>query len=176
MRFIPLSLQGAYLIEPEKHEDDRGFFSRIFCVEEFSKFKLESNLNQGSLSYNKKKGTLRGMHYQKSPYEEVKIVQCVQGGIYDVIVDIRPSSSTFLKWTGVELSHHNNHILYIPKGFAHGFQTLVDDCTLLYFMTEKFIPDAARGFSYKDSAVNIVWPLEKKIISEKDQNLSNFIL
>lgn len=173
MRFIPLFLDGAYLIEPDKHEDNRGFFSRIFCVEEFSKNKLAANLNQGSLSYNKKMGTLRGMHYQAKPFEEDKMVQCIHGKIYDVIVDIRPSSSTYLKWIGVELSQHNNHILYVPKGFAHGFQTLEDDCTLLYLMTEKFNPDASRGFSYKDKSINIAWPIEEKIISEKDKNLSD---
>lgn len=176
MRFIPLSLDGAYLIEPKKHEDYRGSFSRIFCVEEFSKYNLGTELNQGSLSYNWKKGTLRGMHYQKTPFEEDKLVQCVHGSIYDVIVDIRPTSPSFLKWIGVELSHLNGHILYIPKGFAHGFQTLEDDSTVLYFMTEKFNPDAASGFSYKDASINIVWSNEEKIISEKDQNLSPFII
>lgn len=176
MDFISLSLQGSYLIKPIKHEDIRGFFTRIFCIDEFSQLSLRADLKQCSISYNKKKGTLRGMHFQNKPFEEDKIIQCICGSIYDVIVDIRPDSETFKKWVSVELSAKNNYILYVPKGFAHGFQTLEDNSSVLYFMTEKFVPASACGFSYDDKSVNVDWPVKEKIISEKDQNLPDLYI
>jgi dTDP-4-dehydrorhamnose 3,5-epimerase len=175
MLFKPLDIKGAFLISSPIHPDNRGHFTRLFCKEELEKNSLNSDLIQASLSYNKKKGTLRGMHFQEAPYEEDKMVRCIQGAVFDVIADLRPKSPTFLKWIGVELSEKNNEMIYIPKGLAHGFQSLEDDSILIYFMTEKFNPEASSGFFYDDPKLKIKWPIKEKIISEKDQGLPNFL-
>jgi dTDP-4-dehydrorhamnose 3,5-epimerase len=176
MLFKSLEIEGAFLISSPVNSDNRGHFTRLFCQEEFNKNNLNSELVQASLSFNKKRGTLRGMHFQKSPYEEEKMVRCVRGTVYDVIVDLRPKSVTFLKWIGVELSEKNSEMIYIPKGVAHGFQSLEDDSILIYFMTEKFYPDSASGFFYDDPNIKIKWPIKEKIISEKDKNFPKFCL
>ena len=140
MRFDPLLLNGAYLIETEPIEDERGFFARTFCREEFQQKGLNPHLEQCSVSFNHKKGTVRGMHFQKKPHAEVKLVRCTQGKIYDVIIDLRPESPTYKKWEGVILSSQNRQMLYIPEGFAHGFQTLDDNTEVFYQISSLFCP------------------------------------
>lgn len=174
MFFSETAIQGAYIISLEKHEDERGFFARTWCKKEFKNKGLNSDLVQCNISYNKEKGTLRGMHYQTFPYEEVKLVSCIVGAVYDVIVDIRKDSSTYGKWFGIELTARNNKAIYIPKGLAHGFQTLLDNSVVFYQMSEFYHPENARGFSWHDKKFNIEWPVEKKIISEKDNLYNDF--
>jgi dTDP-4-dehydrorhamnose 3,5-epimerase len=175
MNFIETKLNGAYVIEPEKLEDDRGFFSRIWDKKMFKEKDLDSEILQSSISFNKKRGTLRGMHYQIKPYEESKLVRCTRGKIYDVIVDLRKYSKTFKKWDSVELSASNHKILYIPKGFAHGFQTLEDDSEVNYEMFQIFSPNHSRGFRWNDSTIKINWPLEITKISQKDSVFESFV-
>ena len=162
-----------FKIEPVK--DDRGFFARNFCKEELSDLKINFEIVQSNISYNKKKGTLRGMHLQKEPHGEMKIVRCTKGSIFDVVVDLRKDSSTYLKWYGVELSANNYTSLLIPKGCAHGFVTLEKETEVLYFMSEFFHPESASGYRWNDPSFKIDWPLTKNlIVSEKDKNYPNF--
>jgi dTDP-4-dehydrorhamnose 3,5-epimerase len=171
MIFTETKIKGAYLLEPELLSDDRGFFARSFCKEEFQKCGLETDIVQCNISYNKKKGTLRGMHYQVPPFEEAKIVSCTKGSIYDVAIDLRRNSSTYCKWVATELSEQNFKMIYIPKGCAHGFQTLKGDTTVYYQMTEFFHPECARGVKWDDPRFKIEWPLTSPIIiSKNDQN------
>jgi len=175
MKFIETKLKGAYVIEIEPISDDRGFFARSWCQQEFSDRGLNPNLVQCNISFNLKKGTLRGMHYQAKPHEEAKLVRCTQGAIYDVIIDIRPDSSTFKDWLSIELSAENRKMLYIPEGFAHGFQTLEDSTEVFYQMSDFFHPESARGIRWDDSVLAIDWSLKKDlIISLKDQQYSSF--
>jgi dTDP-4-dehydrorhamnose 3,5-epimerase len=174
MRFIETKLKEAYIIELEMKEDERGFFARSFCHEEFEKNGLNPNIVQCNISYNKKKGTLRGMHYQVAPYEEAKIVSCTSGAIYDVIIDLRQNSSTYCQWLAVELSDKNCKILYIPEGFAHGFQTLEDNTTVFYQMSEFYHPECAQGIRWDESTFGIKWPLSEQIMSKKDINYPDF--
>jgi dTDP-4-dehydrorhamnose 3,5-epimerase len=176
MKFIETKLKGAYIIELEPIQDERGYFARGFCVREFEKFGLSPCIVQCNISYNKKKGTLRGMHYQKEPFSEIKTVRCFKGAIFDVIIDLRENSSTFMQWQGVELTEANKKMLYIPKGFAHGFITLEDETQLYYHVSEYFNPKSERGIRYNDSAFNIKWPIKPVIISGKDLNLEDFKL
>lgn len=173
MIFKETSISGSYIIELEKLKDNRGFFARTFCKNEFKKQGLHLDFVQQSISYNEKRGTLRGMHYQIEPYEEIKIVSCVQGAIYDVIVDLRKESDTYLKWFGIELNDKNNKSLYIPKGVAHGFQTLLDKTIVFYQMSEVYNFESSRSILWCDSRINISWPIEKIIISKKDKNIFN---
>ncbi len=166
-----LEIKGTFLFNFPKKEDDRGYFNRVFCATEFAALGLNVNVLQSSVSFNKKKGTIRGMHFQLSPHEEDKIIKCLQGSVFDVIVDIRPNSPTFLKWISVDLNAESSNVLYIPKGCAHGFQTLNDNSSLLYFMTENFHPESARGFLWNDERIGIKWPLKDVIISPNDQKL-----
>ena len=168
-----MPIGGVFLIEPEKHEDDRGFFARTWCQREFASNGIESRLVQCSISFNRVKGTLRGMHYQLAPYAEDKLVRVTRGRIYDVIVDIRPNSDTFLQWFEVELTEENRLALYTPKGLAHGFETLVDDAEVLYQMSEFFMPDYGRGFRWNDTLIGITWPDPVKIISERDRTYTD---
>lgn len=174
MKFIETKLKGAYIIEIEPIEDERGFFARSFCVNEFAKFNLCTKYVQNNLSFNKSKGTLRGMHYQKAPYEEIKLVSCIQGAIYDVIIDLRADSPTRNQWIAVDLNAQNYKLLYIPKGFAHGFQTLIENTVVQYFMSEFYHPEAAQGIRWNDSYFMIEWPILDPIISNKDNNYSLF--
>lgn len=174
MRFIPTHLAGAWLIEPDLILDERGFFARSWCQNEFAGKGLNANLVQCNISFNKKKGTLRGMHYQKKPHEEAKLVRCTQGGIYDVIVDLRNDSNTFFQWFGVELTAENRKALYIPEGFAHGFITLKDDSEVLYQMSEFFHADCAAGVRWNDPVFSIQWPIDVQVISERDRNYPDF--
>ena len=167
--FKETALVGAYLIEPERLEDARGFFARSWCQREFEAQGLDTRLAQCNISLNRQKGTLRGMHYQDIPFAETKLVRCTRGALYDVIVDLRPGSSTFLKWLGVELTVENRTMLYVPQGFAHGFQTLVDDTEVFYQMSEFYTPGYGRGVRWDDPLLKISWPEAVTTISEKDQ-------
>ncbi|MFZ5865529.1 MAG: dTDP-4-dehydrorhamnose 3,5-epimerase [Thermodesulfobacteriota bacterium] len=175
MKFTETELPGAFLIELEPNEDDRGFFARTFCRTEFEERGLVTDFVQSSISFNKKKGTLRGMHFQAPPREEVKLVRCTRGSVYDVIVDLRPGSPTFKHWTALELSADNRWSLYIPKGFAHGFQTFEDNSELLYMISEPYHPESARGVRWDDPAFGIAWPFEPTTVSETDKSYPEFV-
>ena len=174
MKFSATELFGAYLVELEPASDRRGFFARTFCVEEFAMHGLVNHFPQHSFSLSVKKGTLRGMHYQREPAGEAKLVRCVQGAIFDVIIDIRPSSPTYRRWQHFELSSHNNDQLYIPKGFAHGFQTLTDDAVVNYLISTNYDAGLASGIRFDDPSFGITWPLAVTEISEKDVSWPNF--
>jgi dTDP-4-dehydrorhamnose 3,5-epimerase len=173
MIFTETKLSSAYVIEIEKIEDERGFFARTFDKNEFSKIGLDSEFVQSSISINNKRGTIRGMHYQNKPYEESKIVRCTKGSIFDVIIDLRPNSKTFKEWFSVELSEENHKMLYVPKGFAHGFQTLKDDTEVYYKITEVYDKKSSKGILFTDPTFQINWPLVVTIISERDKNFDN---
>ena len=175
MRFIPTHLAGAYLIEPEPVSDERGFFARTWCRNEFADKGLNPNLVQCNISYNKARGTLRGMHYQKAPHAEAKLVRCTQGALYDVIIDLRRDSNTFTQWFGVELTAENRKALYVPEGFAHGFISLKDDTEVLYQMSEFFHAECAAGVRWDDSVFKIEWPVNAQVISDRDRNYPNFL-
>ena len=175
MIFKETKLKGAYVIEINPLEDERGFFARSFCAKEFKEHGLNQNIAQCNISYNGKKGTLRGMHYQAAPHEEAKLVRCTMGAIYDVIIDLRPDSATFKKWIGVELTKENRRMLYVPEGFAHGFQTLEDHTEVLYQMSEFHHPEWARGVRWNDPTFGIFWPVNVEIISVGDQQYPDFI-
>ena len=175
MIFKETKLKGAYLIDLGKNKDERGFFARFFCEKEFAAHKLKLSIKQSSISYNKKKGILRGMHYQSAPHQEIKLVSCVRGAIYDVIIDLRKNSRTYLKWIAAELNSRNFTSLYIPKGFAHGFQALEDNSVVLYQMSEFYYPEYARGIRWDDVMFGIKWPLREKILSEKDRSYPQYI-
>lgn len=170
MIFTETRLQGAYIIDVERREDDRGFFGRTFCRNEFSTRGLKTHVAQCNVSFNKKRGTLRGMHYQIAPRAEAKQVRCTRGKIYDVIIDLRPGSPTRLQWEGVELSAENCRSLYVPEGFAHGFQTLEHDSEVFYQMYEFYAPEYARGIRWDDPLFKIPWPLPGTIISDRDRS------
>ncbi|MCC7188728.1 MAG: dTDP-4-dehydrorhamnose 3,5-epimerase [Anaerolineales bacterium] len=174
MLFSETKLKGAYLIDLERREDERGFFARSWCADEFGKLGLYTRLAQCNVSFNLKKGTLRGMHFQAEPYPEAKVVRCTMGAIYDVIVDLRPDSPTFKQWVGAELSAENRRALYVPEGFAHGFQTLTDNSEVFYQMSEFFHPECARGVRWDDPAFGIEWPVGEPIISMRDREYPEF--
>jgi dTDP-4-dehydrorhamnose 3,5-epimerase len=176
MKFCPTEFSGAYLIQLEPARDRRGFFARTFCVEEFGMHGLVTSYPQHSISLSARKGTLRGMHYQREPAGETKLVRCIRGAIYDVIIDIRPDSPTYRRWQHFELSSDNTHQLYIPKGFAHGFQTLTDDAVVNYLISANYEADLASGVRFDDPSVGITWPLAVTEISEKDLGLPYFEL
>jgi len=168
MIFRETTLKGAFVIEMEKFEDKRGFFARAWCQEESEANGLVSRVVQTNISFNRKRGTLRGMHYQVAPYEQVKLVRCTRGMIYDVIIDMRPDSPTFRKWTGVELTAENYIMLYVPENFAHGFQTLEDNTEVTYQVSQFYSPESERGVRYDDPVFQVEWPLPVEVISEKD--------
>ena len=174
MIFKETKLKGAYIIEIEPIEDERGFFARSFCSEEFKKHGLNPCIAQCNISYNEKKGTLRGMHYQVAPYEETKLVRCTMGAIYDVIVDLRANSSTFKQWIATELRVDNHRTLYVPEGVAHGFQTLEDHTEVFYEMFEFYHPECARGVRWNDPAFKIQWPMLPTLMTTKDGTYPNF--
>lgn len=174
MKFTELDLPGAYLVEPEPIADERGFFARTWCEQEFAAQGLNPRLVQCSISYNHRKGTLRGMHYQTKPHEEVKLVRCTQGAIYDVLLDLRADSPAFLRWQSVELTAQNRRMLYIPEGVAHGFQTLTDAAEVFYQMSEFFHSESARGVRWNDPAFGIEWPSDERTISLRDQQYADF--
>jgi dTDP-4-dehydrorhamnose 3,5-epimerase len=172
MIFKETPLKGAFTIEIEPIEDERGLFARTWCKKEFEAHGLNSDLVQCNTSFNKIKGTLRGMHYQASPHGEAKLVRCTMGSIYDVIIDIRNDSATYLQWFACELTAENRRMLYVPIGFAHGFQTLEDNTEVFYQMSEYYYPEYAQGIRWDDSVLGIDWPINEKILSAKDRSLN----
>lgn len=172
IKFKSTFIENLYVIELETIEDTRGYFSRAWCKKEFQDFNLDNSLAQCNLSYNYKKGTIRGLHYQKEPFSEVKLVRCVKGKIFDVAVDLREESKTYGKWFGIELSDKNGKALYIPKGFAHGYETLEDDSIVFYQVSEYYTPNSEGGILWSDDILEIDWPIKDNIIiSDKDQKL-----
>ena len=174
MQFNPTPLAGAYTIELERKGDDRGFFARFFCTEEFTKAGLINTFVQINNSLTKSKGTLRGMHYQLPPSAEVKVVRCIRGSLYDVILDLRPDSATYGKWYGDTLTAENRRMMYVPQGFAHGFVTLEDDTEAFYLVSSTYAPQQERGIRYNDPAFGIKWPIDPVEISDKDRNWRDF--
>jgi dTDP-4-dehydrorhamnose 3,5-epimerase len=173
--FTETKLAGAFVIELERRTDQRGFFSRTFCQQEFGAHGLNSQVVQCNVSFNKRKGTLRGMHYQAAPFAEAKLVRCTSGSIYDVIIDLRPASPTFKQYFAVELSAENCRMLYIPEDFAHGFQTLQDDTEVFYQMAQRYSAEHARGVRWNDPAFGIEWPEGARMIIDRDQNYPDFV-
>lgn len=174
MKITPTALAGAFTIDIERLGDERGFFARTFCRDEFAAHGLRTAFVQANVSSNARKGTLRGMHFQKQPYEEAKLLCCTRGAIYDVIVDLRRDSPTFRQWAGFELSDENRRLLYVPEGVAHGFQTLRDESDVFYLMSEMFHPEAAAGVRWNDPAFGIAWPSATPILSERDARYPDF--
>jgi dTDP-4-dehydrorhamnose 3,5-epimerase len=174
MKLQPCDLPGVFIVEIERLEDPRGFFARSYCEQEFQAAGLDGRVAQCNVSYNEKRGTLRGMHWQADPHGEAKLVRCTAGGIYDVAVDLRRDSPTYLKWFGVELTAANHRALYIPAGFAHGFQALTDAAEVFYQMSVAYVPGAGRGARWDDPAFGIRWPLAEPILSERDAGYPDF--
>jgi dTDP-4-dehydrorhamnose 3,5-epimerase len=174
MIFTETRLKGAFEIDLKRLEDERGFFARSFCQHEFEQYGLDPNVVQCNVSFNKTKGTLRGMHYQTPPSAEAKLVRCTRGSIYDVIIDLRPESPTYLQWVGVELAAETRKALYVPKDFAHGFLTLEDDTEVFYQMSEFYAPQSACGIRWNDPVFSICWPAPVRVISERDESLPDF--
>lgn len=168
MIFTPTRLDGLWLVDLDRHVDERGWFARCWCPREFAEHGLDTRLAQASLSFNRRPGTLRGMHYQRAPHGEVKLVRCVRGAIFDVAIDLRPGSPTHRQWLGFELSGENGRALYIPEGFAHGFQTLAPESEVLYQMSTIHVPEAAAGVRFDDPAFAIAWPLPVSCIAARD--------
>ena len=171
MKLSETKLQGVYVIKIEKLEDERGFFARTWDKEFFKSNGLNTDLVQCNISFNKKKGTVRGLHYQIPPYEEAKLVRCTHGKVFEVVIDLRKNSKTFLQWEGIELDSKNHEMLFVPEGFALGLQTLEDDTEIYYQMSQSYKPEYSRGIKWNDITLNISWPLEPTVISEKDENL-----
>ena len=176
MLFRSTELQGAYVIELQRFEDPRGFFGRSFCRKEFMDHGLNPCVEQCNVSFNKRRGTLRGMHYQAAPYQEAKLVRCTRGAIFDAIIDLRRESPTFKRHFSLTLSEQNLLMLYIPEGFAHGFQTLEDDTEVFYQMSESFHPESARGVRWDDPAFGIEWPAAERILNDRDRNYGDFAI
>jgi dTDP-4-dehydrorhamnose 3,5-epimerase len=172
--FKPTELPGVYVIEPERVSDVRGYFARTFCQQDFAVHGLETRVAQCSVSFNHRKGTLRGMHYQVAPFEEVKLVRCNRGAILDVIIDLRRDSVSFKQHASVRLDGQNGTMVYIPAGFAHGFQTLEDDTEVFYQMSQMYSAEHARGVRWNDPAFGIRWPEDERTILERDQNYPDF--
>ena len=174
MKFTETPLRGAYVIELERHSDERGFFARTFCADEFAAHGLDPRIAQCSVSQNRAAGTLRGLHYQAAPHAETKLVRCTRGEIFDVIVDLRPGSPSFLGWFGVALAASTQTALYIPGGFAHGFLTSTDDTEVLYQISTRQEPSAARGLRWDDPALQIRWPQLPTVLNERDANYPSY--
>ena len=169
MTFTETALKGSFIIDLNLFQDERGWFARTYCKNEFEQIGHVKEWVQLNHSFTKQKGTIRGMHYQMSSFAEIKLVRCISGKIYDVIIDMRKDSPTFLQWTGVELSAENKRMLYIPEGFAHGFQALSDDCELIYHHSQFYTPNVEAGIRYNDPKININWPLPLTSISKRDE-------
>ncbi|HEV2392831.1 MAG TPA: dTDP-4-dehydrorhamnose 3,5-epimerase [Verrucomicrobiae bacterium] len=172
MKFFMTTLPSVWRLELELREDDRGFLARTYCENEFSARALNTRWPQTNLTLTKKRGMLRGMHYQADPKPETKLISCTAGAIFDVLVDIRPKSSSFGRWEAFELTAANRSCLYVPGGFAHGFQCLTDDCEVFYMMSDFYFPDMARGLRWNDPQVAIQWPIPNPVVSERDKNLA----
>jgi dTDP-4-dehydrorhamnose 3,5-epimerase len=168
--FKETMLSGAYVIEPEKINDQRGYFTRVWCKRELQQYGLESELAQSNVGFSYRKGTVRGLHFQKAPHREVKIVRCTRGALLDVIVDLRPESPTYKQWFGIELSDENSKMVYVPEGFAQGYMTLADNTEMNYHTSQFYSPEAAFGVRYDDPVLAIQWPLVATLVSEQDRN------
>lgn len=174
MKFIETDLKGAFVIQFEPLKDERGFFSRSFCREEFERHGLNPHVAQCNTSWNRRRGTLRGFHYQKPPKAEAKLIRCIHGSLYDVIIDLRPASKTYHKWFSVELSRKNYQMLYVPEEFAQAIQTLEDDTEIFYQVSQSYAPDCERGIRWDDPFFKIPWALPPSVISERDKNLPDY--
>ncbi len=170
MKFTPVSIEGAFIVELEPLGDERGFFARSFCQEEFRQQGIDPLVAQCNISFNRHRGTLRGLHYQVKPHEEAKLVRCTQGVIWDVIVDLRENSPTRYRWFAVELTAENRQALYVPRGIAHGFQTLSDNSEVFYQMSEFYHPESARGVRWDDPVIGITWPIDNPVLSTRDKS------
>jgi dTDP-4-dehydrorhamnose 3,5-epimerase len=175
MIFRETALSGAYVVDLQRLEDERGFFARAWCGKEFEEHGLLRRVSQVNIGFSLKRGTIRGLHLQARPHAEAKLVRCTRGGIYDVIVDLRPDSVTFRQWVAVELTAENRRMLYVPEGFAQGYQTLTDDAEMYYQTTESYAPAAARGVRYDDPGFAIEWPLPVTVVSDADRNWPDFV-
>lgn len=173
--FLESKLKDAFIIEPEKRQDERGFFARSWCQREFEEHGLNRRVVQCNISYNKRSGTLRGLHYQVAPYAEAKLVRCTRGSIYDVVVDLRRESPTFKQYLAVTLTSENRRMIYVPECFAHGFLTLEDETEVFYQMSEFYSPGHGRGVRWNDPAFGVCWPLVPTTISERDRTYPDFI-
>lgn len=171
MLFRELSIAGCFLIEPEPIEDERGFFARSWCSQEFARHGLDPDLAQCNISYNRKRGTVRGLHYQAEPFAETKLIRCTRGAIFDVIVDLRPGSKSFGQWVSAELTAANRKMIYAPEGIAHGLQTLTHHAEVFYQMSQPYRAELARGLRYDDPELAIRWPIPNPIVSRRDQGL-----
>lgn len=167
-------IKGVYLIETEPIKDQRGNFARTFCAREFERQGIEFNIVQSNTSFNKKRGTLRGMHYQDKPHEEAKLIRCTRGSVYDLIIDLREDSPTYKQWEAFEISAENKQLIYVPKGFAHGFQTIEDNTEVTYQMSAFYHEASSKGLRWNDPAFGLVWPLDHPILSVKDHNYTDF--
>ena len=174
MKFTETKIHGVFVIELEKHEDDRGWFARAWCCEEFAAHGLPTDLAQTNLSHNAQRGTVRGMHFQTAPHAEAKLVRCVAGAVHDIALDLRPESPTFKQSVATELSADNGRAVFLPEGIAHGFQTLTDDATLFYQMGAPYAPEFARGVRWDDAAFQIEWPIAEAIVCERDAAFPDF--
>lgn len=174
MKIYPTLLAGTWLIDLRPAHDERGFFARTFCQDTLRNNGLETEFPQHSVSYSHRRGTIRGMHFQRAPHEEVKLVRCMQGAVYDVVLDLRPDSPSFMRWEAFEISAQNRRQLYVPKGCAHGFQSLTDDVEMSYMISTRYAPGAADGVRYDDPAFGISWPLSPTILSERDQTWADY--
>lgn len=175
MKFVETKLNGSFIIDPEWLEDDRGFFARSWCDHEAAIYGLSPKWVQCNISFNRQKGTMRGMHYQAAPFEETKLVRCTSGGIFDVIVDLRRGSATFKEWVGAELTAENRRMMYIPEGFAHGFLTLQERSEIFYQMSTFYVPASSRGVRWNDPSFEIHWPIDVSVISERDAHYPDFL-
>jgi len=174
MMFQEAELKGVFIIDPERVEDERGFFARTWCQQEFQTNGLNVRWVHGNIAFNKRKGTLRGLHYQAPPFEEIKLVRCTLGAIYDVAIDLRLNSPTFKIWMAVELTSENRRMVYLPQGIAHGYQTLADNTEVLYQISEFFHQESTKGVRWNDPAFNIHWPIDINVISDRDRSFLSF--
>lgn len=174
MKFIPTALAGAWVIEPEPIADERGMFARTYCAETFARYGLPTHFPQCNISWNARRGTLRGMHYQIDPHPEAKLVRCTRGRVFDVAIDLRPDSPSFRRWFGTILDSNRRNALYVPAHCAHGFLTLLDDCEVFYQMSEAYVQELARGVRWNDVAFGIEWPELPKVISSRDAIYPDF--
>lgn len=174
MKYTETPIGGLFLIDLEPVEDERGFFARTFCEEEFRRRGLESHFTQCSIAFSRRKGALRGMHYQRDPHAEVKLVRCTRGGVYDVAIDLRPDSPTLGQWFAAELTAMNRRMLYVPTGLAHGYQTLEDETEISYQMSAPYHPEAAAGVRWNDPAFGVSWPLDVTVIAQRDNSYPDF--
>ncbi len=174
MIFNETKLKGAFIIDLERHQDERGFFARTFCRKELEANGLIADVAQANMSLSKTRGTLRGMHYQKSPFEETKLVRCTKGAIYDAIIDLRPDSPSYKEWMGVELTADNYRMLFVPKNFAHGFISLTEDAEVTYMVSQFYSPGSELGIRWNDPLIGIQWPIDVQVISEKDASWPDF--